>query len=89
MPRPPKTDRTTLRDILITLKLSKSEKETLLACVIDRSREIEESSGERIDVTASSYLRWLLDRDSKGRKLDSARAKAAKIPVAPRVKRTP
>jgi len=66
MPRPPKTDRSTVRDILITLKLSKAEKETLLACVADRSRELEENSGERIEVTASSYLRWLIDRDAKG-----------------------
>ena len=84
MPRPPKTDRSTVRAILITLKLSKAEKETLLACVADRSRELEENSGERIEVTASSYLRWLIDRDAKGRKLDGTRAKAAKPAAAAR-----
>ena len=84
MPRPPKTDRSTVRDILITLKLSKAEKETLLACVADRSRELEENSGERIEVTASSDLRWLIDRDAKGRKLDGKGAKAAKPAAAAR-----
>lgn len=68
--RPPIADREAVRSRLVTLKLSPTERDLLDRLIEARAIDLRaETSGARIEVTASSYLRWLLMRDAEVRQL--------------------
>ena len=65
--RPPKTNRSAVRGITITLKMSPAEHRKLHALAADRAREIEELTGQQSEPNVSAYVRWLIDRDGQAR----------------------
>ncbi len=68
--RPRIADRETVRSRLVTLKLSPAERQLLDRLTEARADELRaETNGARIEVTASSYLRWLILRDAQARGL--------------------
>lgn len=69
MGRPKITNRRNVRGVVLTLKLSPAERERLSRLVDARAAELHELTGQHIAVTASSYLRWLLDCDAETRGL--------------------
>lgn len=69
MARPKKKDRTEVKKKILTLKLTKQDHDRLAKLVEARAIEIEEATGQRIDLTASGYLRWLMDQDALARGL--------------------
>lgn len=69
MVRPRKEDRAEVRDVILTLKLSPTERARLDVLCEARAAELFQLTGERIAVTASSYLRGLMERDAQARGL--------------------
>jgi hypothetical protein len=69
MPRPKKADRSAVKDVTITLKLSVRERERLRQLMEARAAELFKMTGQHIPVTIAAYLRWLMDRDAEARGL--------------------
>jgi hypothetical protein len=69
MARPKKENRDEVRGAIITLKVTKPERERLKKLIAAREAEIEKLTGEHFDVSISGYVRWLIDRDAKARGL--------------------
>ena len=82
MARPPKQDRAKVKSVTLTLKLTASERERLHDLVAAREAELRKQTGQHIDLSASSYIRWLMDQDAERRGLGRRGAK----PRAPRVR---
>lgn len=81
MARPKEPDRQKVKGVILTLKLTLAERARLKRLVEAREEELRKLTGQRIDVSASAYIRWLMDRDSQERGLDGG----TKIP-APRAR---
>lgn len=70
MGRPRLKDRRAVKSVLVTLKLSQEERDMLDRLVEARAADLRaETHGAHVDVTASSYLRWLIARDAESRGL--------------------
>ena len=61
MGRPKIADRSAVRGSIVTLKLTEAERAQLDALVRQRANELEQVTGQRIDLSASAFIRWLLD----------------------------
>jgi hypothetical protein len=79
MPRPPREDRSDVKDVVLTLKLSKAERALLDRLAADRALELAKLTGERTSVTVARYLRWLMMRDAeaRGMSLDDGQRQAS------------
>lgn len=67
MPRTPREDRSDVKDVVLTLKLSKSERALLDRLAAARAAELAKLTGERTLVTVARYLRWVMMRDAEAR----------------------
>jgi hypothetical protein len=67
MPRPPREDRSNIKDVVLTLKVSKAERALLDRLAAARAAELAKLTGERTTVTVGRYLRWLMMRDAEAR----------------------
>lgn len=65
MGRPTKADRTAVRATIVSLKLTTAERAQLDALVHQRADEIEQVTGQRIYLSASAFIRWLLDERAR------------------------
>jgi hypothetical protein len=83
MPRPKKADRSAIKDVTITLKLSGPERERLGQLMEARAAELQKMTGQHIPVTIAAYLRWLMDRDAAERRLASLSGGEPVTPKAP------
>jgi hypothetical protein len=70
MPRPPKADRDAVKSIVVGVKLTPAEKAVLDRLVERRADEAEKALGQRFDVNASAYIRWLIAREAKAQGVD-------------------
>ena len=61
MGRPRIADRAAVRTSIVTLKLTEAERVQLDVLVRQRADELEQITGQRIDLSASAFIRWLLD----------------------------
>ena len=61
MGRPRTTDRASVKDFTLTLKLTTPERERLRELVAQREAELAQLTGQRIELSASAFLRWLMD----------------------------
>jgi len=52
-----------------TWKLSPEERDLLQRLVQARAAEVQEATGQQIDVSIASYLRWLVEQDARKRGL--------------------
>jgi hypothetical protein len=80
MARPKNADRQKVKNITLTLKLTLAERKRLHQLVEARAEELHKLTGQRIDVSASAYIRWLMDRDAEERGLDDPTKTAASRP---------
>jgi len=71
MARPKNPDRPKVKNIILTLKLTLGERKRLHQLVEAREEELRKLTGQRIDVSASAYIRWLMDQDAARLGLDS------------------
>ena len=76
MARPPKEDREAVKGAVLAVRLSPAERSTLERLVRARADELARLAGQPIEVTAASYIRWLLLRDAEARGLAPPRAQA-------------
>jgi hypothetical protein len=83
MGRPKLADPSAAKARVVSLKLTAGERARLDRLVQARAEELFRVTGDRITVTASSYLRWLMDKDARERELAEASETAPK-----RVKRS-
>lgn len=51
-----------MKSTILTLKLTLSERERLRALTAHREEELASLTGQRIEVSASAYIRWLMDQ---------------------------
>lgn len=80
MARPKKANRDEVRGAIVTLKVTKPERERLRKLVAAREAEIEELTGEHFDVSISQYIRWLLERDAKARGIEKSTLEERRTP---------
>jgi hypothetical protein len=52
-----------------TLKFSAEERELVGRLIASREKELRDATGQDLDVTIASYLRWLIDKDAQARGL--------------------
>ena len=69
MGRPKIKDRKQVKSTILTLKLTKAERERLAAIVDARAAELRTLTGQEIQITASSMIRWLIEKEAVARKL--------------------
>jgi hypothetical protein len=53
-----------------------------------RLAEVRQMTGQRIDMSASAYIRWLMDKDAHERGLDAEHAPATSVPAATATRKT-
>lgn len=82
MARLPREDRSSVKDVVLTLKLSRAERALLDRLAADRAEELARLTGERTPVTVARYLRWLMMRDAeaRGMSLNEVPAEGTEIP---------
>lgn len=80
MGRPRTDDREKVKASILTMKLTTTERERLRALVEHRENELAGMTGQRIEVSASAFLRWLMDERARTVGLE-----ASAIPSAPPV----
>lgn len=80
MGRPKIADRTAVRATIVTLKLTEAERGQLDALVRQRADELKQITGQRIDLSASAFIRWLLD--DRARKVTPTRKSPQARPTA-------
>jgi len=67
MARPPKESRAEVRTVNVSLKLNVRDRAILGRLAEMRSEELRQSTGQTIDVTLSSLLRWLAEKEAAAR----------------------
>jgi hypothetical protein len=67
MARPPIEDRSHLKNVVMSFKLTEAERVLIDRLVVARTEEIKKLTGQRLNLTAGSYLRWLVLRDAEAR----------------------
>jgi len=65
MGRPRLADRSAVRAVIVTLKLTEAERAQLDALVRQRIGELKEASGQRCALSASAFIRWLLHEHAR------------------------
>jgi hypothetical protein len=77
-----------VNEITMTLKVSSAFRDLLAALVKARAAELEELTGQRIALSASATLRWLVEKEAQERGLPIARVDDAmpKRPAAASVR---
>lgn len=65
MGRPRTQDRSKVKDTILTLKLTHAERERLRELVAQREDELAKLTGQRIELSASAFIRWLLDERAR------------------------
>jgi hypothetical protein len=95
MGRLPKEDRDAVKSTILAIRLSPVDRALFDRLLKARAEELSRLAGQPLEVTAASYLRWLLLRDAEARgmppeesELSRARAEMAppQTPSPPRVK---
>jgi hypothetical protein len=76
-----------VNEITMTLKVSAAFRDLLTALVEARSAELEELTGQRIALSASATLRWLVEKEALARSLLPPRETLQETP-APRRSRS-
>ncbi len=61
-----------------TLKFSGEERELLDRLIAARAQELREATGQQLAVSIASYLRWLIEKDAKGRGLLKAQPRGGR-----------
>jgi hypothetical protein len=67
MPRPRILDRESVNELAISLKVSQAFRTKLARLVELRAAELYALTGQRITLTASAVLRWLVEREWEAR----------------------
>lgn len=78
MARPKIADRSAVRSVIVTLKLSEAERQRLSDLVKLRADEIADKTGQQIDLSASAFIRWLLDERADAVGLTRGRTRTSK-----------
>ena len=69
MARPKYANRSEVKTVTLTLKVTKAERKRLNELAAARAKELQERTGQRIAVSASALIRWLMDREADQRGL--------------------
>jgi hypothetical protein len=80
MPRPPKPDRGTVKNTILAVRLSPDDRALVDRLVQARAEELARLAGQPIDVTAASYVRWLILRDAEARGMAVSADKLQDVP---------
>jgi hypothetical protein len=80
MPRPPKSDRSAIKNTILAIRLSPDERAMFDRLVQARAEELARLAGQPIDVTAASYIRWLILRDGEARGMVVGAGKPQDVP---------
>jgi hypothetical protein len=70
MPRPPKADRDSVKSIVVGVKFSANERAVLDRLVKNRAAEAEKALGQKIEMSASAYIRWLVAKEATAQGVD-------------------
>jgi hypothetical protein len=70
MARPPKADREAVKSNVVGVKLTQTERDMLDRLVNKRAADVEKLTGQRLEMNASAYIRWLIAREAKAEGVD-------------------
>jgi hypothetical protein len=82
MARPPKEDRDAVRTSVLTIKLSAHDRTLLGRLAESRAEELRKLTGQSIDVSMSSLLRWVVEKEAAARGIASDAAPEEPAPDA-------
>jgi hypothetical protein len=67
MARLRREDRASVKNVVLSFKLTEVERALIGRLVKARAEEVRKLTGQRLNITAGSYLRWLVLRDAEAR----------------------